>query len=108
MGKQRELLMSKVADHVEERFVLGDDFAITEFKAKGMSIKLESPDYTVTVALKGEAFSTVQLEYMNEMDELTESVIDSDNEDEDESLDGEEELVDKEPTSIRQALKRNK
>lgn len=72
MNKQ-QLVLNKVAEHVTETFLIGEDFMITNFKAKDKSITLTSPNYEVTVKVTGEASEILNFEIAEELEALKEA-----------------------------------
>lgn len=66
----RQVLVDLATEHVVDRFDLGEEFQVTNFKSKGPTITLTSPDYEVTVALKGQPAEDVYISYMNTIEAL--------------------------------------
>lgn len=66
----RQVLVDLATEHVVDRFDLGEEFQVTNFKSKGPTITLTSPDYEVTVALKGKPAEDVYISYMNTIEAL--------------------------------------
>lgn len=49
----QNLLFDMVVDHVSEKFDLNQDYIVTGFKSKGLTLTLTSANYDVTVSVKG-------------------------------------------------------
>lgn len=69
---EQQVLLNKVADHVSEQFGLNGDYRITNFKAKGTSITLESVNYEVTIKCRGEASEKIHREVYEEYKKIQE------------------------------------
>lgn len=58
----KQILLSKVEEHVSEKFDLNDDYRVTNFKAKDTSITLDSVNYEITIKCKGQASEKIHEE----------------------------------------------
>ena len=67
----REVALKVVADYVCKEFGLGDDYVITDFKAKNCSITLANQDNEVTVKLKGDTAEFIQLKISSIIEGVT-------------------------------------
>lgn len=70
MKDARQLISDKVSEHIVNQFGLGDDYVITNFKAKDLSATLTNSQYEVTVKLKGIVASDMQEEISKELYKL--------------------------------------
>lgn len=75
MMNKQQLVLNKVAEHVTDKFNIGDDFMLTNFKAKDKSITLTSTDYEVTVKVTGQASHNLDYEINEELEALENSEI---------------------------------
>lgn len=66
MSTPQNILFDMVVDHVSEKFELNEDYVVTGFKSKDLSITLTSANYDVTIKVKGQEAEKLYNEYLAE------------------------------------------
>ena len=66
----QNLLFDMVVDHVSKKFDLNQDYVVTGFKSKGLTLTLTSANYDVTVSVKGYEGEKLLNEYITKKSAL--------------------------------------
>lgn len=66
MSTPQNILFDMVVDHVSEKFELNEDYVVTGFKSKDLSITLTSANYDVTIKVKGAEADKLYNDYLAE------------------------------------------
>lgn len=73
-NKVENILLDLVQTQVEDNFGVDNNYAITSFNAKNLSIALSSKDFDITVRCKGQVSENIVQEYMVTKRELEQEI----------------------------------
>ena len=73
MTNKQQLLLTLMAEHVSEKFNIGEDYQVTRFNAKQGSITLSNPHHDIAITVKGEEMRLILDKLEDKLQELKEA-----------------------------------